>query len=343
MSADMHPVTLRDVARLAGVSTATVSRVLNDSDKVGATTRERVRLAVETLGYTPHFGGRMLAAGRSNIIGAVIPTMANAIFSGGLQAFEEGIGPAGKTLLVASTDYDPYRELAQIRSLVSRGAEGLLLIGAYRLPETWAFLERSRIPHVITWSHRVPQDISYVGFDNRRAARDLTQAVLALGHRRLAVISGIANYNDRVRERMAGIHEAVAGHPGCHILRIIETRYDPAAGAEGFREIMAGSMRPTAVICGNDVLAAGAILAARQMNISVPEQVSITGFDDIELASLLYPALTTVRVPQFEMGREAAGLLLNLVAGQGRCQRMLLPTEIVHRASLVPPSDHTPD
>lgn len=330
-------VTLLDVARLAGVSTATVSRVLNDPAKVGEDTRERVHAAVDSLGYTPNFGGRMLAAGRSNTIGALIPTMASAIFAGGLQAFQEVLAQAGKTLLVASTDYDPTHELAQIRTLVARGAEGLLLIGSDRLPQTRDFLARRRVPHVVTWAYSDTDGAVHVGFDNRRAAMDMARRVLDFGHRDLAMISGISAHNDRVRERLAGVRAAVAACPGARLSQVVEARYDPAAGAESFRRIMAAATPPTAIICGNDVLAAGALLAARQMGIVVPAQVSVVGFDDIELASLVHPPLTTVRVPQVEMGRIAARLLLDLVAGHTDRRSVLLQAEIILRASLAPP------
>lgn len=337
MSTDGKTVTLLDVARYAGVSTATVSRVMNEPEKVGQKTRERVHSAINKLGYTPHFGGRMLAAGRSNTIGAVIPTMASAIFAGGLQAFQEILSQAGKTLLVASTDYDPAQELAQIRTLVARGAEGLLLTGADRLPETWDFLARRRTPHVITWSHVDAPGRVYVGFDNRRAAREMTQRVLEFGHRDLAMISGVSIHNDRARARQEGVAQAVEACGGAALLEVIETHYDPAAGAAAFRGIMASPKPPTAIICGNDVLAAGALLAARQMGIDVPARISIVGFDDIDLASLVHPALTTVRVPQVQMGRIAGQSLLELVAGRSDCRSALLKTEIVIRDSLASP------
>lgn len=337
MAASGKTITLLDVARRAGVSTATVSRVVNDPAKVGAATRDRVHKAIDALGYTPHFGGRLLAAGRSNTIGAVIPTMASAIFAGGLQAFQEVLTQAGKTLLVASTDYDPAQELAQIRTLVARGAEGLLLVGADRLAETRDFLARRRTPHVVTWSHADAGGSLCVGFDNRRAAREMTQTVLGFGHRRLAMISGIGTHNDRVRDRQDGVAQAVAACTGAMLSPLIEVPYDPASGAEAFRRIMAAPLRPTALICGNDVLAAGVLRAARQMGIAVPAEVSVVGFDDIDLASLVCPALTTVRVPQMQMGRAAVELLLDLVAGRSDRGSILLETEIVIRASLAPP------
>lgn len=334
---EARTATISDVARQAGVSTATISRVLNEPGKVSADKRKRVHDAIEKLGYTPNFGGRLLAAGRSNTIGAVIPTMSNAMFAGGLQAFQEVLARAGKTLLVASTGYDPGDELAQIRTLVGRGAEGLLLIGRDRLEETRAYLARRKVPHVLTWCRSDDPDEIFVGFDNREAARDLTRRVLALGHSDIAMISGMTSQNDRARDRQDGVRDSITAKAGARLVGLIEADYDPHKGAEAFRRIMTGPTPPTAIICGNDVLASGAILAARQMGIAVPDQVSIVGFDDIELAELAYPALTTVRVPQMEMGHRAAELLLKMVEGTEAIESQLLQTEFIARDSLAPP------
>ena len=193
------------------------------------------------------------------------------------------------------------------------------------------------MPHVVTWAYSDADGPVHVGFDNRRAAREMTRRVLDFGHRELAVISGIGAHNDRVRDRLAGIRAAGAACPGARLSQVIEARYDPGAGADCFRRIMAAATPPTAIICGNDVLAAGALLAARQMGIAVPARVSVVGFDDIELASLVYPPLTTVRVPQVEMGHITARLLLDLVAGHTDRRSVLLQAEIILRALLGPP------
>ena len=147
--------TLEDVARAANVSTATISRAINTPDKVALQTRLRVENVISELGYTSHSGGRTLASKRSNTVGAIIPTMANALFASGLQSFQEELSTAGVTMLVASSGYDGSQELSQIRSLVTQGADGLLLIGAARLPETRKFLALRRIPYVISWCYLI--------------------------------------------------------------------------------------------------------------------------------------------------------------------------------------------
>ncbi|MDU8945295.1 LacI family DNA-binding transcriptional regulator [Ovoidimarina sediminis] len=309
--------TLEDVAARAGVSTATVSRCLNTPDRVSTLTRDRVMAAVRELGYAPNFGARALAAKRTNTFGAIIPTMENAIFARGLQAFQEELGKHGITLLVASSSYSPELEEEQIRALIARGADALLLIGHDRTDKSYALLQQRNIPHVVAWAFDPSQSRLSIGFDNNKAMRALTREVLNLGHRSIAIISGLREGNDRARERARGALQemATAGIPETDV-PVIETHYGISNGADAFRKIMQDTPRPTAVLCGNDVLAAGALSSARQMGLRVPEDVSITGFDDIEIADIVTPPLTTVHVPHREMGRGAARLLLALSRGE---------------------------
>ncbi len=335
--------TLHDVARRAGVSTATVSRCLNAPQVVSEATREAVLRAVDELGYTPHFAGRALASNRSNTIGAVIPTMENAIFARGLQAFQETLAEAGVTLLVASSNYDPVRELDQIRALVGRGVDGLLLIGVERPPETYAFLDRRHIPYVLAWNYRADMKNCFVGFDNRRAALELTREVLALGHRRLGMIAGITQDNDRASDRVDGVRAALveAGLPAS-ALQVVEARYSLNEGRRACATLLERSPRPTVVICGNDVLAVGAIGMAKQLGLRVPTDLSITGFDDIELAKAVEPALTTVHAPHRRMGQAAARALLAIRDGAADCPGRLIETRLAMRASLAPPANREP-
>ncbi|MEM9032582.1 MAG: LacI family DNA-binding transcriptional regulator, partial [Pseudomonadota bacterium] len=193
--------TLDDVARLAGVSTATVSRCLNSPQQVVEDTRERVLAVVREIGYAPNFGARALAAKRTNTIGAIIPTMENAIFARGLQAFQEELGQHGFTLLVASSSYRPDYEEEQIRTLLARGADALLLIGFHRPSSAYAFLERRGVPFVVSWAYRQDAQVRSVGFDNRIAMRALARRVVEFGHKRIAIVTAPCDVNDRARER----------------------------------------------------------------------------------------------------------------------------------------------
>lgn len=329
--------TLQDVAKAAGVSTATVSRCLNSPDRVVEQTRKKVMAAVDALGYAPNFAARVMAAKRSNTIGAIIPTMENAIFARGLQAFQEELFSQGYTLIVASSAYQADIEKEQIRTLVSRGADGLLLIGHDRDPSLYDFMENQNVPALVAWTYDEHGARPSVGFDNRKAMTALTKEILRLGHRRIAVISGLTEGNDRARQRIEGIKDALCDtNHDTASFRIIETTYDTENGATAFETLMSNERPPTAVICGNDVLGVGAIGKARALGIDVPGQVSITGFDDIELAKIATPSLTTVQVPHRQMGVAAARTLIDMVENDSDVAPIELATKIKLRASLGP-------
>ena len=330
-----HNPTLEDVAKAAGVSTATISRALNSPLKVARPTRERIQAVVDQLGYTPNFGGKVLASNRSNTIGAVIPTMSNAMFAGGLQAFQEVLSGAGKKLLVATAGYDANDEFEQIRSLVTHGADALFLIGTTRPQKTTEFLALRNIPYVLSWCYQDDSKHTYSGFNNEQSARSLANRVMDYGHRRIAMIGGQTTGNDRAADRIAGVASAVRDYgDGARLIHQSEAGYSLDSGGAAFEEIMGLQSPPTAIICGNDVLAAGATIRARELGIRIPEQVSITGFDDLDLASVVSPALTTVRVPQNQMGTEAAKLLLKLLDGEPDVRSVELETRIIERESL---------
>lgn len=340
--------TLADVAKAAGVSTATVSRCLNTADKVSEKARAKVMKAVEDLGYTPNFGARAMAAKRTFTIGAIVPTMENAIFARGLQVFQEQLHARGYTLLVSSNAYQPEIEAEQIKNLIARGADGLLLIGFARDQSVYDFLDRRGVPTLIAWASRLDHAVPSIGFDNRAAMHALATQVLALGHDAIGVISAKIDGNDRAAGRVKGISDAMhdKGMDAAR-LSIVETSYTVEAGAAAFAELMKRMPQPTVVMCGNDVLAAGALRQARDMGMRVPEDVSITGFDDLELAQIVSPALTTVHVPHRQMGTMAANALIEMIEGksregqpkesQAKVTSVALPVEVMTRASLGPP------
>ncbi len=329
--------TLEDVAQSAGVSTATVSRCLNSPELVQEETRTRVLTAVRDLGYAPNFGARALAAKRTNTVGAIIPTMENAIFARGLQAFQEELGRHRLTLLVASSSYRQDLEEEQIRTLIARGADGLLLIGHDRTADIYDFLDRRGVPYVIAWVFNETAPRLSIGFDNHAAMKTLACEVIARGHRRIGVITAQLTANDRARERLEGIQDAMRENDlDAAGLMLFETSYSIENGARGFEELMSGEAPPTAIMCGNDVLAVGALKRAQQMGLSVPQDVSITGFDDIEIAEIATPELTTVHVPHRAMGRGAAEMLVGMLAGEDRAGSIRLEADVRLRGTLGP-------
>jgi LacI family transcriptional regulator len=329
--------TLSDVAALAGVSTATVSRCLNSPDQVVQATKDKVAAAVEALNYSPNFGARAMAARRTNTIGAIIPTMENAIFARGLQAFQDELRQHGFTMLVASTSYDSDIEEEQIRALVARGADALLLIGHERSLDIYNFLEAQGVPCLVTWALDRNAARPSVGFDNAAAMQKLAAISIEMGHRNMALISAETAQNDRARGRYLGVRAAMtAAGLDPSSLVFIETPYSIENGEIAFEKVMQSVPRPTVVFCGNDVLAMGALRRAHQMGLSVPNEVSITGFDDLELAQIAIPPLTTVHVPHRVMGRRAALALVNLVKEGKRIETVELAAELVVRDTLAP-------
>jgi LacI family transcriptional regulator len=325
---------LEDVAKTAGVSTATVSRCLNMPERVSTKTIKRVMEAIDSLGYSPNYSARALAAGRTNTIGAIIPTMENAIFARGIQAFQEELQKNGCTLLVASSSYQQDLEEEQIKTLTARGADALLLIGFQRDPKLYEFLKKRKIPAVLTWASQPEQEQLYVGFDNRKAMKELAAKAISQGHRSLGCISAKTATNDRARERVEGIRAAMheAGLDPAS-LRLVETTYSIDNGEKAFHQLMTGEKAPTVVMCGNDVLAIGALRGAVALKLNVPQDVAITGFDDIELASIAPVPLTTVHVPHRRMGQIAARTLMDALNGLNPSS-VELPTEICLRKTL---------
>jgi LacI family transcriptional regulator len=328
---------LADVARAAGVSLATASRALSDPEMVRDETRERVREAVAMLGYVPDGTARALATRRTRTIGAVFPPVDNPIFAGATHALAQELSAAGYTLLLASHDYDFEAELAATRALVERGADGMVLVGLDHLPETFAVLARAGVPYEIAWSLDGSGHHNCIGFSHRAASIRVAQHLMDLGHREIAVIAGDTRCNDRARERLAGVKDALASR-GLKLpaKRVVEASFSVANGRAALAKLLAQAPGFTAVIGGNDPLAIGALFECRARGIDVPGRMSVAGFDDIELAGELTPGLTTVRVPSAEIGHEAGRRLLARLAGKSVPRVKEMPAPLVIRGTTGP-------
>jgi LacI family transcriptional regulator len=289
---------IEDVALAAGVSTATVSRVLNKPESVREPLRTRVLLAVRKLGYVPNAGARSLKLQRSGTVGAVFPTIDNAIFAQAIDALQQRLADAGLQLLIATSGYDLDVEAQQAINLMTRGADALVLCGVSQTPALLQVLRQRELPTVHAMSWPPPPGLVCVGFDNAGAVGQAVRYLLGLGHRRIAMLAGISQHNDRATARINGLRGAmkVAGL-ALTPQHLVERPYGLAAARDGFRALMAAKPTPTAIVCGNDVLAFGALLEAQKMGIDVPGALSIIGFDDLEMSRHLQPALTTLHVP----------------------------------------------
>jgi len=327
--------TVRDVARVARVSTATVSRALRFPEVVRPATRARIERAVARLNYVSHGVARALSTRRTDSVGAVIPTLDNAIYAVSTHSLQKALEQAGYTLLLACHEFDLDAEARMARAFVERGVDALVLVGTAHHPATRALLGSLSIPYVLTWSLDRSAAHPSVGFDNRAAGRTIAEYLLGLGHRRIAMISGVTDGNDRARDRVAGVRAALK-RANLALECLVQAPYTLQAGREALARVVA-SGQPTAVVCGNDILGIGAIQQAQALGIAVPGDLSITGFDDMEMATVVSPALTTVRFPIAETGLQAAKYLVARLRGDAPPTCLELPLELVARASTAPP------
>lgn len=331
-------MTLRDVARDAGVSAATVSRALSNPDKLRPETLARVLAAARACGYVLDGAARALRERRTRTIGAVIPTLDNAIFANATQALQKTLERRGYTLLIASHDYDLATEVHVAQQLVERGVDGLVLVGLDHRDELFRTLDAAGVPYLLTWALDRSGQRPCVGFDNHAAAMRVVQYLVDIGHREIAMIAGETPHNDRARSRVEGVTAGLAAH-GIALPpeRLVERPYTFAAGREAMRTLAALATRPTAVVCGNDVLAIGALAECRALGIAVPGDVSLTGFDDLEFAAMTTPTLTTIHVPGHALGEASALALLKMVAGEATPGCHELGVDLVVRETTAPP------
>ena len=328
-------VTLQDVAAEARVSTATVSRYFNNRHALKSDTVAAVEQAIEKLGYYPDLNARALASRRPSTLGAIIPTTENAIFAEGIEAMQSWLMQRDIMLITVSTRYDPDVEHEQVRRLIAHGVGGLMLIGNSRPQKTIDFIQTHRVPFCTAWSFQAESNNPQIGFNNFQAAYDMGRQLIEAGHRHIGIIGGLTHFNDRATDRILGVRQCYADH-GLHIPDdvILEAPYHTEDAAEACELLLAKRKSLSAIFCGNDVLAAGALFKARELGIAVPEQLSITGFDDIALAKVMRPQLTTVHLPHRYMGEMAAKALYDAVINDEPVKSTEIPFTIRSRGTL---------
>ncbi len=327
------PVTLLEVARRANVAKSTASRALSTPGRISEKTVARVRKAAAELRYVSHGVARALTTRSTRTVGAVIPTLDNAIYSVSTHALEQRLQEAGYLLLVASHEFDLDKETRAVESLLTRGVDAIALVGFEHRRRTFELLERARVPYVVTWNYRRGRR-PCVGFDNRAAGRLVTEHLLGLGHRHFGIIAGITKDNDRAFARVEGVRASLA-RAGIALAQgaVVEKAYSIESGRDGLAVLLARRPDTAAIICGNDILAIGAMHEAHLRGIRVPRDVSITGFDDMPLASVTTPPLTTVRLPMEEVGANAAAYLLRALGVGQQDPIRELPVRLVVRGS----------
>jgi LacI family transcriptional regulator len=324
----------KDVAQLAGVSTATVSRVINSPGQVDAETQRRVREAVAKLRYVPHGAARALRSHRSRMVGAVVPSFEYALYARTTSAMQAVLDAEGYSMVLAEHHYDLAAELRVTKQLVSHGVDAFVFVGLHHDPALFALLENYGRPYVLTWGVDPMRQHPSIGFDNRAATFAMTQHLLGLGHRRFGLLSAPTADNDRATERGAGVRAALAQaglelDPAC-------VQYGPislSASAAMMHRLLALEDRPTAVVSTNDVFAVGGMIACREAGVRIPEDISITGMDNTDLGATQTPALTSIRTPIVEVGRAAAQQVIARLEDQPCEAFQTLPFELVLRGS----------
>jgi LacI family transcriptional regulator len=326
--------TIRDVAREAGVSVTTVSRVLNDSGPVKEATRERVRAVAQRLHFAPNTTARSLSMRRTHTIGVLLPDVYGEFFSEVIRGIDQAAQQHGYHVLISGAHNEPAEVDAAVRAMRGR-VDGLILMAAELDAELLARNLPEKVPAVLINASHDASHFDTINIDNFGGAVAITAHLLRLGHRELRMISGPASNRDAA-ERERGFRAA--------LLRVgitaradwvVEGGFTEASGFRAAEQLLAAQIRPTAIFAANDSMAVGALSAARRSGLRVPEDLAVVGFDDVPIAEYVTPALTTVRVSISKLGWCAAERLVECIRAHNRHERRheIQPTELVVRGS----------
>ncbi len=310
MSTRKGPPGIVDVAARAGVSIATVSRVFAKPGMVRADTRARVEAAARELGYIRDRVAGAMHTRFSGTVGLIVPTIDNAIFAEMIEAFAGQLRGHDRTMLIAAHGYDLSLETGIVRSLLERRIDGVVLVGFAHEAVPLTMLARRNVPVIAIWNYDPASPIPCIGADNGRATRLVTEHLLGLGHRDIAMIFPEAEANDRARDRIDGALGAMAA-AGVTLPahRRLACPYDMGAAKALALRFLADDP-PTAIVCGNDVIAHGVIFACTALGLRVPRDVSVVGIGDLRGSAEVEPGLTTVRLPARRIGRLAADAIV---------------------------------
>jgi LacI family transcriptional regulator len=341
--------TIADVARIAGVHASTVSRALDPAarHRISKAVAERVAAAAEQLGYRPSALAAGLRSGRSNTVGVLVPDLTNPVFPPIVQAIEAALARAGYVTLLASTEADAAKEALLIGRMAAQGADGIILASAAAGSPAPAAALRLGLPLVLV-NRRLPgADLPAVVSEDSAGIALAVRHLVSLGHRRIAHLagpSGVATAADRLR----GVRAALKAAGLAPVAVVRATAYTRAAGAAAARALLAEawpatsrprqrSASPTAIVAANDLLALGAYDALRDAGLRIPRDVSVTGFNDMPMADLVAPPLTTVRIQHAAMGQAAADALLARLRGEAGPGLVRLPAALIARGSTAAP------
>lgn len=326
-------VTIRDVARAAGVSIATVSRVLNDAARVTDDTRDRVRTVVERMGYAPHGGARSLITRRTRTLGVLLPELAGEFFSEFLRGIDETAKRNGFLTLVTSARREANEIAAAVANMRGR-VDGFLAVSPSVAARATLAEVAERYPTVLVGAGSDVGAFAALAVDNFQGAAAMMKHLLALGHRRIAFLRGPTGQVD-ASERLHAVREVANWFEECQLTELMgEFRMDTAY--EVVSTLLREGTRPDAIFAANDTMAIGALAAIRDAGLTVPDDISVAGFDELPVTKFLSPPLTTVRMPIYQLGERAALRLIETLRNgetQVPPQHETLAAELVIRRS----------
>jgi len=332
-------ITMKHIAEEAGVSLGTVSHVMSGNTPVRSGLRRRVMEAVRNLGYQPSLIARDLRRNKTSIIGMVIPDITNPFFPAVVRGVEDVAYQNSFRLILCNTDDDPAKEKSYLRELYSYRIAGLVLIPTVNSHITGlSELQASHVPVICLDRRPTDWEGDSVTVDNVHGAFAATAHLTKLGHKTIALITG-SQQLDTAAARLEGFRSAIRkAKLEVAPEYIQEGRFDRLSGYEKTRILLQQRPRPTAIVCSNDLVAIGVLSGLREAGLRCPEDISVIGFDDIEVSELTDPALTTIFQPGYQMGAKGAALLIKRIRGDAEPpQRIVLPTELKIRHSVAPP------
>ncbi len=324
----MKSATIRDVARAANVSVATVSRVLNSIDTVAEATRTRVLAAAADLDYVPHSGARSLSTRRTDTIGVILPDLHGEFFSELIRGIDVATRARGLHLLLSHSHGDPNEATAVLRAMRSR-VDAMIVMSPYADEDVLSAALSGRMPLVLLGGGASGGHPRFA-IDNHAGALAMTAHLIAAGHERIAFIAGPPG-NIEAAQRLAG-HRAALAAGGPAAEQVVQGDFGERSGYLAAAELLAGP-RPDAIFAGNDMMAIGCLQALREAGVRVPDDIGLAGFDDIPIARFLDPPLTTVGVPIAELGRQAVECCAEILLTGARGPSRTFTPELVVRAS----------
>ena len=324
---------IRLIAKLAGVSTATVSRVLNNPSQVKAATRDKVIAAVNKAGYRPNAAAKALATNRSRTIAAVIPTLQHSIFASFMNALEDQLANAGYSLVIATHGFDYENEYQRCNDVLKMGAEALIVSGAEHNDKFFDLLKTTNIPCVCTSIYQSDFPIPTIGYDNRLLAERAIEIIAENGHKRICVVHSDYQSNDRMALRVEGVLTAAKKYQEVEV-NLLQTELGVKGGVAAAKQLLSADNLPDACLCCADVFAMGVLFEAQRKNINVPTELSIMGFEDLDWASQCEPGLTTVALPSHELAIATASSLIGFLDNNEPLEHTLLNGRIVKRGSM---------